>query len=210
MINFYRRFLPGIARILKPLTDATSGKGRLSWTPEMTLSFQTAKSSLASAIPLHFPNPSAQLSLATDASNSHVGAVLQQKSHGSWQPLSFFSHKLSPTESRYSTFDRELLAAFLAVKHFRFSLEGRPFTLFTDHKPLVSALSKQSTPFSSRQQRNLSFLSEFKPTFVHLPGQKNLVADALSRPTISQISISPTISPTLSPIPLSYADMATA
>jgi hypothetical protein len=32
MINFYRRFLPGIARILRPLTDATSGKGRLSWT----------------------------------------------------------------------------------------------------------------------------------------------------------------------------------
>jgi hypothetical protein len=30
MINFYRRFLPGIAQILKPLTDATSTKGRLS------------------------------------------------------------------------------------------------------------------------------------------------------------------------------------
>jgi hypothetical protein len=72
MINFYRRFLPGIARILKPLTDATSIKGRLSWTPAMTLSFQTAKSSLSSAIPLHFPNPSAPNSLATYASNTHI------------------------------------------------------------------------------------------------------------------------------------------
>jgi hypothetical protein len=79
MINFYRRFLPGIAQILKPLTDATSIKGRLSWTPEMTLSFQTAKYSLSSAIPLHFPNPSSPISLATDASNTHIGAVLQQK-----------------------------------------------------------------------------------------------------------------------------------
>jgi hypothetical protein len=42
MINFYRRFLPGIAKIMKPLTDATSTKGRLSWTPEMTLAFQAA------------------------------------------------------------------------------------------------------------------------------------------------------------------------
>jgi hypothetical protein len=106
MINFCRRFLPGIARILKTLTDATSTKGRLSWTPEMTLSFQTAKSSFSSAIPLHFPNPSAPISLATDASNTHVGAVLQQKVNGSWQPLSFFSKKLSPPETRYSTFDR--------------------------------------------------------------------------------------------------------
>jgi hypothetical protein len=78
MINFYRRFLPGIARILKPLTDATSTTGHLSWTPEMTLSFQTAKSSLSSAIPLHFPNPSAPISLATDASNTHIRAVLHQ------------------------------------------------------------------------------------------------------------------------------------
>ncbi len=32
MLNFCRRFLPGIARVLKPLTDATSGKGKLLWT----------------------------------------------------------------------------------------------------------------------------------------------------------------------------------
>jgi hypothetical protein len=195
MINFYRRFLPGIAHILKPLTDTTSTKGCLSWTPAMTHSFQTAKSSLSSAIPLHFYNPSAPLSLATDASNSHVGAVLQQKINGSWQPLSFFSKKLSPTETRYSTFDRESLAAFLAAKHFRFLLKGHPFTFFTDHKPLVSAITKQSTPFSSRQQRHLSFLSEFNATFHHLPGHQNLVADALSQPNISSVSLSPATLP---------------
>jgi hypothetical protein len=37
---------------MKPLTDATSTKGRLSWTPEMTLAFQAAKSSLSSAGPV--------------------------------------------------------------------------------------------------------------------------------------------------------------
>jgi hypothetical protein len=48
---------------------------------------------------------------------------------------------------RFSTFDRGLLAAFSAVKYFRFFLEGAPFTLFTDHKQLVSAISKAKTPF---------------------------------------------------------------
>jgi hypothetical protein len=162
MLNFYRRFLPGIAHILKPLTDATAGSGKLIWMSEMQFSFDQAKALLASAVPLHHPHPSTTLSLATDASYSHVGAVMQQFTNGCRQPLAFFSHKLSPTESRYSiSFDRELLAVFQAVKHFRhfrFFLEGRPFTLFTDHTPILAAISKNKTPFSSRQQRHLLFL----------------------------------------------------
>jgi hypothetical protein len=172
MINFYRRFLPGLSRILLPLTNACKGKGPISWTDQLQSSFQTAKQALASAVPLSHPLPSATLSLATDASDTHVGAVLQQKASGRWQPLAFFSHKLSPTETRYSTFDRELLGAYLSLRHFRLFLEGRPFTLFTDHKPLVAALSKASTPFSSRQQRHLSFLSEFNLPLSHLPGSR--------------------------------------
>ncbi len=207
MLNFYRRFLPGIAHVLRPLTDACSCQQPFQWTPPMDSSFQTAKSLLASAAPLHHPVPSAVLSLATD---SHVGAVLQQKAWGSWQPLAFFSHKLSPTETRYSTFDRELLAAYLSDRHFRFFLEGRFFTLFTDHKPLVTAISKAGTPFSSRQQCHLSFLSEFTTTFSHLPGPKNVVADALSRPSSSppQCASISTTPVTLFPLPLSYSDIA--
>jgi hypothetical protein len=41
---------------------------------------------------------------------------MQQKSGDHWQPLGFFSRKLTDTESRYSTFDRELLAAHAAIK----------------------------------------------------------------------------------------------
>jgi hypothetical protein len=210
MLNFYRRFLPGIAHVLRPLTDACSNQQPFQWTSPMDSSFQTAKSLLASAVPLHHPNPSAILSLATDASDSHVGAVLQQRARGSWQPLAFFSHKLSPTESRYSTFDRELLAAYLAVRHFRFFLEGRFFTLFTDHKPLVTAISKAGTPFSSRQQRHLSFLSKFTTNFVHLPGPQNIVADALSRPSSSPLPCAAisTAPVTLFPLPLSYSEIA--
>ncbi|XP_066947035.1 uncharacterized protein [Macrobrachium rosenbergii] len=46
--------------------------------------------------------------------------------HGTPHPFAFFSKKLSPTEARYSTFDRELLAAYVAVRHFKFLLEGGP------------------------------------------------------------------------------------
>ena len=94
----------------------------------------------------------------------------------------FFSAKLSAAETRYSAFDRELLAAYKAVRHFKFMLEGRVFQLWSDHKPLVSSFYKHSTPISVRQQRQLSFLSEFTCDVRHIPGAENSVADALSRP----------------------------
>ena len=57
MLNFYRRFLPGVARVLKPLTDATAGKGNLLWTSDMQTAFDHAKTLLASAAPPTTPIP---------------------------------------------------------------------------------------------------------------------------------------------------------
>jgi hypothetical protein len=65
---------------------------------------------------------------------------MHQKSGDHWWPLGFFSRKLTDMESRYSTFDCELMAAQAAIKHLRHFWEGRAFQLWTDHKPLVTAL----------------------------------------------------------------------
>jgi hypothetical protein len=102
---------------------------------------------------------------------------MQQKSKDHWQPLGIFSRKLTDTESRYTTFDRKLLAAQAAIKYFRHFCNGRLFQLWIDHKPLVTALSRVSTPISPRQQRHLAFISEFNVQLLYLPGLKNVVAD---------------------------------
>jgi hypothetical protein len=78
---------------------------------------QLAKEALVAAVPLAHPLPRAVLALATDASDTHVGAVLQQQVGQHWQPLGFFSKKLSKSEVNYSTFDRELLGAVSGIKH---------------------------------------------------------------------------------------------
>ena len=54
----------------------------------------------------------------TDASDVAVGATLQQEVDGHQQPLGFFSKSLSRAQRNYSTFDRELLAIYLSLKHF--------------------------------------------------------------------------------------------
>jgi hypothetical protein len=96
MVNFYRHFLPGITRTLQPLTDTLKGvPKKLEWPPAAATAFGAAKATLVAAVPLAHPAPNAVLSLATDASDTHVGGVLQQLNRGRWQPLAFYSKKLS-------------------------------------------------------------------------------------------------------------------
>ena len=108
-----------------------------------------------------------------------VGGVIEQKINNKWQPLAFFSKQLRKPEQCYSAFDRELLALYLAIRHFRYLLEARTFMAFTDHKPLTFAMSKRSEPWSARQQRHLSYISEFTTDIQHIAGKDNVVADQI-------------------------------
>ncbi|BHF78125.1 hypothetical protein SprV_0602123500 [Sparganum proliferum] len=194
MVNFYRRFLPNCADLMLPLTNMLSGpKGPLELTGEALTAFERIKNSLADATLLTHPAPDAQLSLVVDASTVAVGAVLQQHLAGSTQPIAFFSKKLLPAETRYSTFGRELLAIYLAVKHFRHFLEGQEFTIFTDHKPLTFAIHSRSDKLSPREIRHLDYISQFTSDIRHTDGSRNEVADALSRPSIAHLQLSPGI-----------------
>ncbi len=112
-----------------------------------------------------------------------------------WQPLGFFSRKLDSTQVKYSAFDRELLACFQAIHHFRFMLEGRWFTLYTDHKPLTTAVRRSTEPWTAKQCRQLTYIAEFTSDIQHIAGTDNVVADTLSRPpggaTAGSVSESP-------------------
>ncbi len=108
MVNFYRHFLPGAARALKPLTDCLRGgpKGptAVEWNGEREAAFTEVKQMLASASRLAHPAKVAKLSLAVDTSATHIGACLQQKRAGSpsWEPLGSFSKKLELAQVKYS------------------------------------------------------------------------------------------------------------
>lgn len=98
-----------------------------------------------------------------------------------WQPLCFFLRKLSETEKKYSTYDRELLAIFTTVKYFRLMIEGNQFIIFTDHKVITYAFSQKMVKFTPRQSRNLDFIVKFSKDIRHISGKNNTVADALFR-----------------------------
>ena len=200
LLNFYRRFIPGAAKTLAPLTEqlkgAPAGSSKLQWSAAMSTAFDTAKASLSASALLSHPSSSAELVVVADASSSHVGAALHQRRRTSdpWQPLGFFSKKLDRAQVSYSAFDRELLAAFSAIRHFRFQVEGRQFQLWTDHRPLTYALSRCTDAWTPRQQRQLSYIAEYTADIRYVPGVENVVADTLSRPPITDAQPSTAVS----------------
>lgn len=193
MINFYHRFIPGIATIMRPLYRCMVGQPKnpstrpLAWTDELTHAFKAAKNALAQSTMLVHPLPDAPLVLETDASDVGLGATLQQQVGNSKQPIAFYSRQLRKPELKYSAYDKELLAIYLSIRHFRPFLEGRTFTVYIDHKPLTHAMAKVSDQWSTRQQRQLSYISEYTTDIRHVSGVDNSVADALSRASISTL-----------------------
>lgn len=185
MLNFYRRFIPGAANFQAPLNALLAGsvKGShpVNFSPQELDAFQHCKDSLAQAALLAHPDCSAKLALVTDASDKAIGAVLQQLRDESWEPLAFFSRKLSPAQARYSPYDRELLAIYESIKYFRHMLEARNFVVYTDHKPLIFAFHSRKNNCSPRQFRHLDFISQFTSDIRHISGKDNVVADTLSR-----------------------------
>ena len=194
MINYYRRWIPQAAGHMFHLFDALKGQKKggpktLDWTPDRQKSFDSVKEALAKATLLHHPRPNAQLALTTDASNQAIGGVLEQRGPQGWEPLAFYSAKLVGNQPQWVPYDRELLAAFKSIRHFRPMLEGRPFTLYSDHQSLVPSIHKKSDPQTARQQYQLACIAEYTTDIRYIKGKANVVADHLSRPAESDATI---------------------
>ena len=169
MVGYYRKFIPRAATHLYHLFEALKGKPKtLNWTPECQKSFDETKEALAKASMLFHPRIGAKLSLTTDASNTAIGGVLEQRGPKGWEPLAFYSSKLETHQQSWPPYDRELLGAFKSVRHFKHMVEGRPFTLYTDHQSLVPSMKKKTDPQTIRQTYQLACISEFATDIQYL------------------------------------------
>lgn len=100
---------------------------------EAEQAFDQCKRDIANAAYLAHPIPNAKLVLFVGASDFAVGAEMHQVNSKQLQPLGFYSKRMTITQKRYSTYERELLAIYQAVKSFKFMIEGRECTILIDH-----------------------------------------------------------------------------
>lgn len=124
---------------------------------------------------LAMPNFQKDSVIECDASGNGVGAVLLQEG----RPIAYISKALTPTNLGLSAYEKEMLAAVIAVQKWRPYLVGRHFKIITDHFSLKYLLVQRiSTPM---QQKWLTKLAGYDYEIIYRSGKENKAADALSR-----------------------------
>ena len=104
---------------------------------------------------------------------------MQKQDDNSLRPISFASRTLKKREVLYSTVEKETLAILFACETFYPYLYGKYFILQSDHKPITYLKINQHK--NPRLGRWLMELQEFDFEISHLPGESNVITDALSR-----------------------------
>ena len=172
MINYYRDIWPQRSHILVPLTALTSAKAKWKWTEEHQLAFDKIKRIMTRETLLAYPNFSVPFDIHMDASLYQLGACISQNG----KPIAFYSQKLNPAQTWYTTTERELLSIVEVLKEFRNILLGQQIHVHTDHENLT-----YKTFNSDRVMRWRLYIEEYSPDLQYIKGEKNVVADALSR-----------------------------
>ena len=85
------------------------------WDQKEENSFLALKAALATAPVLRLPDFQRQFVATADASDVAIGAISEQDFGSGLHPIAFSSRKLSPTEIRYSAYERELLGIVWAI-----------------------------------------------------------------------------------------------
>lgn len=138
MVNFCGRFVPDLSNLTKPLRELMKSATTWQWGPEQERAFKDTKAALSADTTLSYFDPARSTNIAVDASPYGLGAVLTQlQGNGEWALIAYASRSLTDTEQRYSQIEREAIAIHWACRHFHVYVYGHPFTVSTDHKPLV-------------------------------------------------------------------------
>ena len=179
LVNYCARFIPNFATLAEPLRQLTRSDTEWTWGKTQQDAFDRLRVILTSDCVVAHYDQSADTELKVDASPVGLGAILLQRSGDTARPVAYASRTLTDVERQYSQTEKEALAVVWACERFHIYLYGKPFTLYTDHKPLEIIYSPKSKP-PPRIERWALRLQPYTFNVVHMPGKTN-PADVLSR-----------------------------
>ncbi|KAI4293412.1 hypothetical protein PAPHI01_2686 [Pancytospora philotis] len=179
LVNHYRKFIPNMARVGKPLYDLLKQEKKWVWGDAKGKAFQELKDMLLAPTVLRQPNYKQSFILETDACGTGLGAILSQREGKEEFPIAYASRMLTGAELNYSISEKECLGALWGMEKFRYYLYGTEFLLRTDHKALERL---NSGPLkSARIERWIDRLNNFSFKVEYRKGESIPHVDALSR-----------------------------
>jgi len=182
MTNYCSRFIPDYATKTEPLRKLTHKDQPWCWTAEHDRAVSQLKDALVTAPVTAYFDPEKDTEISVDASPVGLAAILTQVDPKTDEKhvITYASRSLTATEQRYSQTEREGLAVVWACEHLHLYVYGKPVTIYTDHKPLVSIYDNPSSKPPARIERWALRLQPYQVTVKYRRGDIN-PADYLSR-----------------------------
>ena len=131
-VNYLAGFLPELSEVMKPIRRLTWKDTSWNWSSEQDQAFANVQRLVTEAPVLCYYDPSQNLTIQCDASQSGLGAAILQNG----RPMDYASRSLTDTETRYAQIEKEMLAIVFALERFNQDTFGRHVYIESDHKPL--------------------------------------------------------------------------
>jgi hypothetical protein len=189
--NYLAHMIPRFREIVAPLDELTGrvavGKNQkrkdvpFVWGARQQQAFDTICERLASAPVLALPDlGNRNFVVRTDASIYGLGGVcLQKQKDNEEQPVGYYSRKTTPAEKVIDIRTLELLAVVCTLRKFERWLAGATIDVYVDHQSLVYLAT--TCPVKDRLCRCLDTLQQHRLVWHYVPGEQNVLPDALSR-----------------------------
>ena len=176
-VNYLAKFLPKLSDVLEPIRRLTRKDTPWDWSSEQDQAFANVQRLVTEAPVLCYYDPSQDLTIQCDASQSGLGAAILQNG----KPTEYTSRALTDIETRYAQIEKEMLAIVFALERFNQYTFGRHVHIESDHKLLEAILLKPLARAPRRLQLMMMRLQKYDFT-VHYERSKNMhLADMLSR-----------------------------
>lgn len=143
LASYFRKFIESFSLIARPLYELLKNKTQFRFGEDEIKAFNELKRKLIDSPILAIYDPHAETELHCDASSHGFGAILMQRGvDRNFHPIFYFSKRTTDSESRYHSFELEMLAIVYALRRFRIYLHGLQFKIITDCNSLALALKK--------------------------------------------------------------------
>jgi hypothetical protein len=174
LAGYYRRFIEGFSKIVKPLTSLLEKDKKFIWSEACENSFDEWRKRLTTVPVLAMLDIHKSFDIYCDTSKQGLGCVLMQEGH----VIAYASRQLRKHGQNYPTHDLELAAVVQALKIWRHYLLGHGCQIYTDHKSLKYIFTHND--LNLRQRRWLELIKGCDLEIHYHLGKANVVADALS------------------------------